>query len=518
MERKPHQIQGVRDVLEARQQGERIIILTAPTGGGKTLMMVDLILSALEDGDLISLYTNRRLLIEQTVKVMTKNGLIYGVRAAGWDQDLKAKVQISSMQTEHSQVMLRNLRDLHAANLVLVDEFHQQKEKTYQAIYQKHLDMGATIVGITATPIDLGEICGIKPKLIVAGKNSELRECKMLVPAVHYGCSEPELREIGRKFIELSEPEISKLIMVYGIFGHVIRNYERLNPKRKPTLLFGPDVAGSLFFAEQFYKEADITAAHIDSKSCWINGKTYPSDKETRERILEGSRSGEIKVITNRFVLREGIDVPWVEHIILATVINSLQSYLQALGRGLRASPSTGKTELTIHDHGGLFWRHGSVNIDRVWDINQTEKMIYEAREKRILAKEEKEPFLCPQCGRVLLSVKCPSCGFVMDIRRKSRPVAQSDGTIKQYFGDIFRPRKTDMRDDTEKKWIQMYWRAKNSKNGMTFKQAESLFNQEHRYWPPRDLPNMPIDSLDWARKVRDVPFNKLIRREPERE
>jgi superfamily II DNA or RNA helicase len=39
----PHQIRAVEQVTAARAEGERIIILTAPTGGGKTLMACDLI-------------------------------------------------------------------------------------------------------------------------------------------------------------------------------------------------------------------------------------------------------------------------------------------------------------------------------------------------------------------------------------------------------------------------------------------------------------------------------------------
>jgi superfamily II DNA or RNA helicase len=47
------------------------------------------------------------------------------------------------------------------------------------------------------------------------------------------------------------------------------------------------------------------------------------------------------------------VNWPWIEHLILAFVAGSLQTYLQIGGRGLRASPETGKTQVIIQDHGG---------------------------------------------------------------------------------------------------------------------------------------------------------------------
>src|ERR1017187_457358 len=66
----PHQLRGVEDVCAARADGHRIIILTSPTGGGKTLCLMDLLDRSLEASETSVLYTNRIMLTEQTVKVM----------------------------------------------------------------------------------------------------------------------------------------------------------------------------------------------------------------------------------------------------------------------------------------------------------------------------------------------------------------------------------------------------------------------------------------------------------------
>jgi type II secretory pathway predicted ATPase ExeA len=80
----PHQLRAVQALKAARAEGERIIILTIPTGGGKSLCICDLIDDSLCRGEKSVLYTNRRMLTEQTVCVMNRHGIKHGVRAAGW--------------------------------------------------------------------------------------------------------------------------------------------------------------------------------------------------------------------------------------------------------------------------------------------------------------------------------------------------------------------------------------------------------------------------------------------------
>jgi hypothetical protein len=78
--------------------------------------------------------------------------------------------------------------------------------------------------------------------------------------------------------------------------------------------------------------------------------------------------------------------------------------------------------------------------------------------------------------------------------------------------GDIFKERVRKMKPDTERIWEQCYYRMKHC--GRTFRQAEGLFFYEQFYWPPHNLPFMPKDPLDWERRVRDVPREKLIQKQ----
>jgi DNA-directed RNA polymerase subunit RPC12/RpoP len=209
--------------------------------------------------------------------------------------------------------------------------------------------------------------------------------------------------------------------------------------------------------------------------------------------------------------MREGIDWPWLYHGIMATVFGSVTSYLQAGGRLLRAHDSL--DHVLLQDHGGNYHRHGSLNSDREWSLGQTSHMVTSMRQDRLREHKEDQPIVCPQCGFVRLrGPECRQCGHKSE--RKSRVVVQANGDLKEIEGDIYKPRRVKELPDTERIWTSCYMRAKNSRNGMTFRQAEALFFRENYYYPPRDLPFMPTHEADWFRKVKDVPVSELKRKE----
>lgn len=505
----PNQLYALEEIPRLIELGEKRICLTSPTGGGKSLIVCKLVEWALNRGWQAVVYTNRRLLIEQLAKVMANHGIEHGVRAADHDDERERPVQISSIQTENSRVYKRKKwATLHPAQLAIVDEAHLLGNGAAEKIINDHVGQGAAVLGVTATPLDLGHLY---TKLVVAGTNSELRRCGALVPARHYAPDEPDLKHIKKYNIgeDLTEQENVKAIMRPGIFGRVLTWYKKLNPDQKPSILFAPGVKESIWFAEQFQKTG-IRSAHIDGSDCWLDGKSYKTSQKAREDILAAVTDGSVRMVCNRFVLREGVDLPCLEFGCLATVIGSLQSYLQTAGRLLRACPETGKLYAILSDHGGNYHRHGSINSDRHWELDQTARIVSGLREEHMRQNKEQEPISCPRCKAVRKSGPvCPACGF--ESHAKSRMVVQIDGTLREVQGDIYKPRVTKTKANTLQLWTRMYHRAKNA--GMTFRQAEGLFAVENYYWPSRDLPMMPMYELDLFRKVKDVPAERLIKK-----
>lgn len=502
----PHQIKGIAETHAAISEGKRKIVLTSPTGGGKSKMVGTLLGDFLAAGKPAILYTNKKMLTTQNADVLTSMGLEYGLRAAGHETDYKQLLQIASIQTEHSRTERSKTRLLHKASLVIVEEAHVQMGKTVLAILQKHQDEGAAIVGITATPLDMGDFY---EHLVVAGTNSELMACGALVPAIHYGVDEPDLKAMKIKETDgnnLSEKQQRKAIMTKTVFARVGEWFDKLNPEHKPTVLFGPGVEESLWFAEKFTAKG-IPAAHIDGSDVWMNGKFYKADDEARKAVAEASRTGEVKIVCNRYVLREGVNWPWVEHGILAYVVGSFQTFLQIGGRFLRAHP--GKTHCTIQDHGGAWWKFGSLNADREWDLRFTNTMVAGLRADRLRKKKEREPWRCP-CGRIMVGAKACECGREIP-PKKSRPVVMEDGQLREMVGDIFRPRRIYAGNDGRSRWEKMYFRSRTGKGERTFRAAMALFSKENNWrWPDPMWPYMPIEELDFYRLCSEVPRERL--------
>lgn len=501
MIRWPNQIRALTLTTEAIVGGGKRICVTSPTGTGKTFMFIDMIEWAVQAGMRVALFTNRRMLLEQTIGVLSAHGIEFGVQAAGHELAFLRQVQIAMTQTVLSRGHRGDLYDL-----ILVDELHNQKGDGLQKILAEHLEGGkAAMVGYTATPLDIGDVAD---ELIVAGNVSEGRACGALVPAHTYGPDEPDLSVIKRYRVgeDMSEADNSKAIMRPGVFARVFENWQRLNSDWKPTILFAPDVAGSIYFAEQFASKG-VRSAHIDGDKIWLDGELYESNQEKRDELARLHKDGHVPIVCNRFVLREGIDWPWVSHGILATTFGSLTSYLQACGRMLRAS--SGKQSCVIQDHGGGWWRHGSINADREWSLGQTAISVGQERIDKLREKKEPEPIHCPKCAAIRLSGPiCPQCNYASNAR--SRVVIQTDGSLREMRGDIIKPRKVSQTPQTERDWEGSYWQAYHSKKGMTFSQARGFFFHKHGYWPPENLPLMPKSSGDWHRKVKDVPRSEL--------
>jgi DNA repair protein RadD len=540
----PHQRRAIDSVLASIARGERRICVASPTGSGKSRIMEELARHYLKDNKKVIFYSNRLFLIEQMSSNLTEAGLFHGIRSDSDDEAPEHNFQISSLQTENSKVLKRKERELHDASLVILDECHVNCGPTVQEILQRHYDSGAAYVGMTATPLGLAEIYN---ELICDVTMQELRECGALVPAVAYGADEPELKawKKARKKWNLSEHQDpsqrqqGEIMMTPSIFGRVWEWYEKLNPERKPCLLFGPSVEGSLWFAEQFTKKG-IRTAHVDGNDVWFEGKLYKADPKAREDMRHAHRDGKIKVVTNRYVLREGVDWPWISHIILAFVAGSLQTYLQTCGRGLRSYP--GKENCIIQGHGGEWWRHGSVNADREWRLDMDDNMAFGLRAEKMRKKwcdgckcyyetksetcpecftvlrGQEKPFRCPKCGRVwAMGRECKAqwggCGFVLEPgMRFSRPVVSTEGELRMLEGELFAPRRISTQPNGPEVWKRMYWRSRTEKGRRTFNAAFALFAQENYWaWPNRRWPLMPIQDIDCFRLIEDCPMENLV-------
>lgn len=502
---RPHQVRGIEGVKAAIAAGHKRICLTSPTGGGKSLMIRELIRWGLDCNKRSILYTHRRLLAKQLFDQKVRYGIPCGMLASGFERDMTAPVQVAMIHSVNSQVFSRGDGGLFPAEIVFFDEAHGFTGGVTQRLMDEHIEAGGVIVGVTATPLNIGHLY---QHLVIAGTNSELRACGAHVLCKTFAPDEPDTHDLKPQATgEFTEGEVVKRIMTPAIFGRVWEHWKRLNPDAKPTILFGPGVAESLGFAEFFWRKG-VRAAHIDGERIWVDGEEHPKSQELIDELQQDSEQGRLPMLCNRFVLREGIDMPHLSHCIMATIFGALTSYLQAGGRLLRSYP--GLDHVILQDHGGNFWRHGSLNSDREWQLGDTNASKAAERADRCRNGDDPEPLVCPKCGAVRLKgPECMTCGFRST--KKSRMVIQKDGSLREIREPYFPKRRVEKRDQTLAQWESCYFRAMKAKKPMTFRQAEALFFRDNGYYPPRDLPRMPVEPADWFRHVKDVPFDRLV-------
>lgn len=486
---------GLGDYAGFELDGDGRFLLGDFTISHNTQMTVSMLRECHKRGWKAAFFTHRRLLLRQTHEVFEKDNIPHGIRAAGYEPNLDAPIQLSSSKTEVARVLKRKQWGIHCAKLVVIDELHVNKDEQMKALIAEHrkADPECIIVGLTATPVDVWDVCD---SLIVAGINSELRET---TPPAHLWCDhycpdEPDLKGMKRSAAgEYKEGDLNKRFMVPVVFGRVFMHWKKYNPEAKPTILFAPSVAASRYFVDEFTKKG-VPAAHIDGESIYwgeINADGeqvlhYTTDPEDRDEVFRKLESGEIKIVCNRFVLVEGLDKPFVYCGIFACSYGSLATWLQAAGRIVRGHPSHQRK--CIIDHGGMCRRFGWANMDREWEVGKSWKdYVKPEADQEEPGKPPKDPndtsdpIICPKCNAYRLSGPvCPVCG--MQSTRSKVMVLQLNGKLKPYE-QVYKPKKVNTDPPAVKDWKSLVYRVKNahSSRGMTFEMMLNAFKREHR-------------------------------------
>lgn len=507
----PHQDKALHLSRGCWKSGVRSWCIVAPCGAGKSYIMRRLALPAAERGLTVCIYLHRVMLTKQTIEAFEETGVEFGVIASGWGRYKKpaAKIQICSLGTVNARMQRLDF-EVPKADLVIVDEAHQQVAGMAQSVFDYHAEMGARRIGFTATPVDLGSMYD---RLVVAANYSEMISCGAHLPIRCYGPDCPDTSGLKRlKSGDFSSKDDARINKVPTIFGRVLDHWRQLNPDQLPAIGFAPGVEESRWFVRLF-QQAGVACAHIDGErvlvvdpdsSGQLVAEELPNTDESRSRVMEGSRTGRYKIVWNRFVLREAIDMPWLYHAISATSMGGLSTYLQSIGRVQRFWPDY--DHVILQDHGGNIDRHGLPDEDRDWSLGCSNRSISKAETKKRqdTPGDEAEPISCPKCcGYRLSGPQCPHCGYMH--KRSVRMVRQLDGALVRKTGRLVKHKPAKTYESILRGALFGAYR-----NGKTVGQALWMADQRAQAAgvternPGRiDVPAW--DSIDRERSVREV-------------
>jgi superfamily II DNA or RNA helicase len=509
------------------------VLGVGPCGCGKSRIMYELTERWLHREKRVGILAHRQMLVDQLAADFEASDTPYTIFAAGHKYDASQPVQIISAPTMFARCFKKGSKDLPDIDLLLVDEAHQQTGRSAQAILfgafndgtvsDGYIFRGTSVVGFTATP---AMRTGLYGSLVDFGSYSLMRKEGMHQIVKVFSPDEIDVKGLRPNANgDLSSKDLDKIIRGNNaIYGSVFREYNRLNPGQLPMILFAPSVEASKWFALSFCNQ-DVPVAHLDGEIIGMPRLDRPaggerlewvlSNSENREELLRLHKAGVIKGISNRFVLREAVNMPWCYHAIFATVNAGLTTFLQAVGRLQRAWPEY--THKILQDHGGSYWRHGSPNEDREWRIGDTNISLGRARIEACKKGEKPEGIRCPKChGWRVRGPICVHCGFAH--AQSVRTIRMLSGRLKHQTGQVYK--NVPDTDKVQALWTQTLWSS--SKHKRSVSSAVAIFSNKAQAaglkidWDKlRNPPPMP-SSPQWHDEVGTI-WPWLIRKRKEK-
>ncbi len=459
--------------------GHKSQLLMSPTGSGKTYLGLRIAYEALAKGRRAIFVCDRTTLIDQTSATADRYGLsAHGIiQADHWRTDYSKPFQIASAQT-----LAR--REWPDADVIIIDEAHTQLKS-----WTEHIpNCRAAVIGLSATPFSAG-LGRLFSNLVNATTMNDLATSGVLVPMKAFSCTKPDMAGAATSGGEWTDSAAGERGM--AIVGDVVAEYQRLGEGRK-TIVFGATILHCEELCRQF-NEAGISAAVFTSNT----------GKPARDALLREYRKPDssLRVLISVEALAKGFDVPDVGCVVDCRPLRkSLSTAIQMWGRGLRASPETGKEDCILLDHSGNIIRFAEDYEDIFFNGLDTLDM-GEKLDKAVRADDEDkpEPKGCPECGYKPFKQRCMACGHEID---KAALVAHEPGVMREITIG-----KAKAAASPEHLWQQVCAYARAHGNlGKQQARAACIFKDIVGDWPPRDW---HIDRTPGCEITRPV-MNKI--------
>jgi superfamily II DNA or RNA helicase len=339
---RPYQQEAIEAVVAARRAGVRRMVVSLPTGAGKTVIFSALARMAKRP---VLVLAHRDELVQQARdKLQTALGesQTVAVEQADVRAPASAKVVVASIRSLHARRLDRLLaeRDF---GLVVYDECHHAVADDNQRVLRRlgcfERDWAGTLLGFTAT-VERADGQGLDqvferivfhrtlPDLIDAGYLAPLRGFRVTTAA--------DLRSLSAGSLDFADDELAEVVDIEERNALVARSIQELARDRR-TVVFCVTVNHALNLAR---------ALRLVGVSAGLVHGELPG--EDRRRVLADFREGRLQALTNVGVLTEGFDDPGVSCVAMARPTRSAGLYAQCVGRGTRLHP--GKTDCLVLD------------------------------------------------------------------------------------------------------------------------------------------------------------------------
>lgn len=364
MNLRPYQRECIHALIAAYKAGRRRLLVSLPTGTGKTVVFAHLPRALRMKKRMLILAHREELIVQAVDKLRAADPhLTIGVEKADHYAGDEASVVVASVATL-GRVVTSRLRRFDPAqfSVVVVDEAHHAVADSYRRVLEHFgaFAPGATqmVVGFTATP-KRGDKSGLQDVF------EDIAFARTLPAMVRHGYLCPlrgwrvttsvDLDDVRTRRGDFVERDLATAVDVAQRNRVLVEQYEKLAAGRR-MIVFCAGVHHAHSVAAAF------VAAGVPAAAVW--GDMAPDE---RRGALQAFRDGALRVLTNCNVLSEGFDEPRVEAVMLARPTKSQLLYAQMVGRATRTHP--GKVDALVIDVVDSTRRHRLVGLDHLFGL-----------------------------------------------------------------------------------------------------------------------------------------------------
>jgi len=349
--------------------GHKKILVSAPTGFGKTILSYQICKDAIAKGNRI-LFTSHRIgLAEQSRdKFISLQPSFLQGDSAGYIEDYG--LLVATLQTLANTEILE-------PKIVLIDECHYAYETNYiQSLFNRWPN--AIFIGLSATPTDdRNFLLDGFDAIIDDYQTADLIKLGWLTPfkvfcPVKIDTSQVKVSQTTGDYQEKS---LNDAIVIQNVNKSVVDNYIKLGEDRK-FICFALNTGHCHSLQEEFAKQnikVDLITASASPKK--------------RLEIFERYANGTTKGIISIEILTAGFDDPTVQCVIMASPTKAWKKFIQCAGRGIRLLGQTieesiknGKGDCILLDCCGCVEEHG-LPTDR-------KELVFGRKISRVIDKE----------------------------------------------------------------------------------------------------------------------------------
>ena len=390
---RPYQQQAVNECWDALKKNDEPVLLMASVGAGKSLMLASILLSIQNSGKRALCLVNNAELVRNNCATFNEQGGNSSIYCAALaSKDTTGAVIFGTPQSVLNGINKNEDIGRIRINLIIVDEAHTINYRNSSSCFMrilKHFKQEypeMRLLGATGTNFRfkgeaiVGDVCLFKNQVGNITTDYLVKNHYLIEPSFQVDdellldFSKVQIKQNGqfdaKELAEVVEKSarLTKIICQQVI--HIMKTQNR----------FG------VFIFATTRKHAEEILSHLPMEtSALILGDT---PQEDRTRILNDARSGKIKYLVNIAIISVGVDIPSFDTIAYLRPTESLVLLTQTMGRVLRLSPETNKTESLVLDFAGNIERH------RDWDNPIIQKAVADT-----IDKDKPFVILCPQCA-----------------------------------------------------------------------------------------------------------------------